>query len=163
MNLLETYSSSDHLTCRWVCFFIRFGEMCRSITCSLMDPLQWMGAVRMRVQTEKYAQIKHHLQSKTSLNRYVSGFWSERITADGLLHWRNCCGLWTGFWFIDKTYCWICFLQTHSFDWSGVDYLWCFYQLFGLILTAPIHCRASIAETLIQRHFYKSDEETNSS
>ncbi len=28
-----------------------------------------------------------------------------------------------------------------------------------LILTAPIHCRASIAET----HFYKPDEETNSS
>ncbi len=33
--------------------------------------------------------------------------------------------------------------------------LWCFYQT--LILTAPIHCRASIAET----HFYKPDEETN--
>ncbi len=33
----------------------------------------------------------------------------------------------------------------------------CFYQT--LILTAPIHCRASIAET----HFYKPDEETNSS
>ncbi len=32
-----------------------------------------------------------------------------------------------------------------------------FYQT--LILTAPIHCRASIAET----HFYKPDEETNSS
>ncbi len=30
-----------------------------------------------------------------------------------------------------------------------------FYQT--LILTAPIHCRASIAET----HFYKPDEETN--
>ncbi len=28
--------------------------------------------------------------------------------------------------------------------------LWCFYQT--LILTAPIHCRASIAETLMQRH-----------
>ncbi len=32
--------------------------------------------------------------------------------------------------------------------WTGV--LWCFYQT--LILTAPIHCRASIAETLMQRH-----------
>ncbi len=37
--------------------------------------------------------------------------------------------------------------------------LWCFYQT--LILTAPIHCRASIAETLM--HFYKPDEETHSS
>ncbi len=27
--------------------------------------------------------------------------------------------------------------------------LWCFYQLFGLILTAPIHCRASIAEQVM--------------
>ncbi len=35
--------------------------------------------------------------------------------------------------------------------------LWCFYQT--LILTAPIHCRASITET----HISKPDEETNSS
>ncbi len=39
--------------------------------------------------------------------------------------------------------------------WTGVVWitcglLWCFYQLFRLILTAPIHCRASIAETLMQ-------------
>ncbi len=45
--------------------------------------------------------------------------------------------------------------QTHSFCLlqmltDGVDYLRCFYQT--LILTAPIHCRASIAETLMQRH-----------
>ncbi len=40
-----------HPRCRWVCFFIRFGEMYYSITCSPMDPLQWMGAVRLRVQT----------------------------------------------------------------------------------------------------------------
>ncbi len=31
-------------------------------------------------------------------------------------------------------------------DWSAVDYCDVF------ILTAPIHCRASIAETLMQRH-----------
>ncbi len=29
----------------------RFGEIKHYITCSPMDPLQWMGAVRMRVQT----------------------------------------------------------------------------------------------------------------
>ncbi len=33
-------------------------------------------------------------------------------------------------------------------DWSGVDYCDIFIRL--LILTAPIHCRASIAETLMQ-------------
>ncbi len=37
--------------CMWVCFFMRFGEIQHYITCSAMDALQWMGAVRMRVQT----------------------------------------------------------------------------------------------------------------
>ncbi len=40
--------------------------------------------------------------------------------------------------------------------WSGVDYLWIIVMFLSavwtLILTAPIHCRASIAETLMQRH-----------
>ncbi len=41
------------LLCRWVCFFIRtdFREMKHCITCSPVDPLLWMGAVRMRAQT----------------------------------------------------------------------------------------------------------------
>ncbi len=44
---------SGHPRCRWVCFFIRIDlEKCSVyITRSPMDPLQWMGAVRMRVQT----------------------------------------------------------------------------------------------------------------
>ncbi len=44
----------------------------------------------------------------------------------------------------------LCLLQmlTDGLEWCGL--LWCFYQT--LILTAPIHCRASIAETLMQRH-----------
>ncbi len=41
-------------------------------------------------------------------------------------------------------------------DWSGVDYLWIIVMFLSavwtLILTAPIHCRASIAETLMQWH-----------
>ncbi len=37
-------------------------------------------------------------------------------------------------------------MLTDGLEWCGL--LWCFYQT--LILTAPIHCRASIAETLIQ-------------
>ncbi len=36
-------------------------------------------------------------------------------------------------------------------DWSAVDYLWIIVMFLStLILTAPIHCRASIAETLMQ-------------
>ncbi len=53
--------------------------------------------------------------------------------------------------------------------WAGVVWftcglLWCFYQLFGLILTAPIHCRGSnwwASDGML--NFSKSDEETNSS
>ncbi len=63
-----------------------------------------------------------------------------------------------------------CFLQTHTQLFASPDVnfrtgvlciiwglLWCFYQLFGLILTAPTHCRGS---TFLQ---ICSDEETNSS
>ncbi len=39
-------------------------------------------------------------------------------------------------------------------DWNGVDYLWIIVMFLSdvwtLILTAPIHCRASIAETFLQ-------------
>ncbi len=39
-------------------------------------------------------------------------------------------------------------------DWSGVDYLWIIVMFLSavwtLILTAPIHCRGSIGETLMQ-------------
>ncbi len=36
--------------------------------------------------------------------------------------------------------------------WINKDYcelLWCFYQLFGFILTAPIHCRGSTGEPVM--------------
>ncbi len=36
---------------------------------------------------EKCAQIKHCLWVKTALNKYVGGFWRERITGDGLFQW----------------------------------------------------------------------------
>ncbi len=42
-------SPSVHQRWGWVCFFIRFVEMCLCISVSAMDALQWMGAVRMRV------------------------------------------------------------------------------------------------------------------
>ncbi len=42
--------------------------------------------------------------------------------------------------------------------WSGAVWItcglwWCFYQLFGLILTAPIHCRGSIGEQVMEYHW----------
>ncbi len=50
-------------------------------------------------------------------------------------------------------------------DWSGVDYLWIIVMFLSavwtLILTAPIHCKGSIAEQVMEC-FPKTDEETNS-
>ncbi len=48
-NVLKMHSLSVHQRSGWVCFFIRFVEMCLCISVSAMDALQWMGAVRMRV------------------------------------------------------------------------------------------------------------------
>ncbi len=44
------------------------------------------------------------------------------------------------------------FSRCSLMDWSGVDYCDVLSAVWTLILTAPIHCRASIAETLMQRH-----------
>ncbi len=53
-------SPSGHPRLGWVCFIFRFGEMYHSISCSATDALQWMGAVRMRVQTaDKNITIIH--------------------------------------------------------------------------------------------------------
>ncbi len=95
------------------------------------------------------------LQDKTDLNKYVAGFWC----GEGPFHWRKRYELWTHI--LVKNILMLDLFQLLSSPdvnwWTGV--LWCFYQT--LILTAPIHCRASVAETLMQRH--KSGEETNSS
>ncbi len=58
---------------------------------------------------------------------------------------------------VKMLHCWICLLQTHRFslykmlvvglEWRGL--LWCFYQLLGLILMAPIHCRSSIGDVML--------------
>ncbi len=38
---------------------------------------------------EKSAQIKHSLQVKTALNKYVGGFWCERQQEMDLLLWME--------------------------------------------------------------------------
>ncbi len=48
-------------------------EIYHYITCSAMDPLQWMGAVRMRVQT---ADKKHH--NNNSIHS-INVLWSENL------------------------------------------------------------------------------------
>ncbi len=53
-------SPLGHAWCRWVLHQDRFGEIQHYISCSQMDPLQWRGAARMRVQTaDKNITIIH--------------------------------------------------------------------------------------------------------
>ncbi len=154
-----------------------------------MDALQWMGAVRMRVQTadktvkynssssekvfwsesgEKSSQIKQRLQAKTALNKYVAGFWCERqqemhfFTGGSVI-------MDYGLIFELKNILMLDLFQLLSSQdvnwWTGVVWIIVMFlsAVWTLILTAPIHCRASIAERLMQTHFSKPDEETNSS
>ncbi len=55
-------------------------------------------------------------------------------------------------WIMDSYFSWKQLVSSPDVKWwTGVVWiLWCFYQT--LILTAPIHCRASIAERLMQKH-----------
>ncbi len=101
-------------------------------------------------------------QSKTVLHKYVGWFWCERTSGDGLFHWRKrYYELWTcilirsdglklkclneGFvsykhsFFLHK-------MLTDGLDLCGllVDYCDVLSAVWTLILTAPIHCRASI-------------------
>ncbi len=54
---------------------IRFGEIQHYITFSPMDPLQWMGAVRMRVQTaDKNVTMNQHEPSPS-----INILWREKL------------------------------------------------------------------------------------
>ncbi len=100
---------------------------------------------------EKSAQIKHRLQAKTVQNssKQICGWvLMQETTGDGLFHWRKCYyGLRT-----------ILAMQLFSsLDvnwWTGVVCIIVVFlsAVWTLILTAPIHCRASITETLMQWH-----------
>ncbi len=58
---------------------------------------------------EKYAQIKHRLQEKTVLNKYVGGFWFERTSQDTLTDGLEWCGL-----LVDYSDVFISCLDSHS-------------------------------------------------
>ncbi len=122
---------------------------------------------------EKSAQIKHRLQVKTVQNssKQICGWilmWET--TGDGLFHWRKrFYGLWTrilvrsdGFklkkslndGFFSYKHADFSFTRCELMDWSGVDYLWIIVMFLSavwtLILTAPIHCRGSTGEKVMQ-------------
>ncbi len=95
-------------------------------------------------------------QSKNSSKQTCGWTLMWETTGDALFHWRKSYyGLWLIFelkkvLMLDLFH--LCLLQmlTDGLEWCGVDY--CDVFIRTLILTAPIHCRASIAETLMQRH-----------
>ncbi len=100
-------------------------------------------------------------QYKTALNKYVGGFWCERTTEDGLFHWRkHYYRLWMHILARSEglklnTLMLDLFQLLSSPDvnwWTGVLWIIVMFlsSVWTLILTAPIHCRASIAETVMQ-------------
>ncbi len=78
-------------------------------------------------------------------------------TGDALFHWRK---RYYGLWFEVKNILMLDLFQLLSSQdvnwWTGVVWIIVMFlsAVWTLILTAPIHCRASIAETLMQRCIY---------
>ncbi len=98
---------------------------------------------------EESAQIKHHLQAKTALNKYVAGFWCERqqemdfFTGGSVIRDYGYFSRKQRFevkniLMIDLFLTNIQLLSSQDVNWwTGVMWitcglLWCFYQLFGL-------------------------------
>ncbi len=158
-------SLSGHSRCRWVCLFmVTFGEIRCYITCSAMDPLQWMGAV-MRVQTaDKNITIiqlstplfntpVHQLTSGEDTNcllymQLVNGAWFVQIS----LLIQNRWFFTEGSVIMDSYFSWKQLFTSQDINWwTGVVWIIVFLSaVWTLILTAPIHCRASIAEQATQ-------------
>ncbi len=163
----------------WFVHHNRFGEIKHYINCSLMDPLQWMGAIRMGVQTaDKSITIihttpVHHLTSwSVKLCFCIKTFltpnccWNESsihniaFSIESHLVWIRI-EIGTDLVYKQNSPCWWILMRNNR-EWTfssgerimmdyGVCFSWkqqlslrCFYQLFGLILTAPIHCRGSL-------------------
>jgi len=139
--------------------------MCLCIRVSAMDALQWMGAVRMRVNG--WSTVNGCRQNESQWMLYSEWVPSEWESMDAL-QWMgairmrvNGCSAVNGCHQNESQ--WMLYSEWVPSEWESMDALqWMgAVRMFlsALILTAPIHCRASIAET----HFYRSDEETNSS
>ncbi len=104
-------------------------------------PSKKLSRLNQERNPHRSSTVYNQKHSKTAVNKYVDGFWCDNMdfftggsVMDSYFSWKQ--------WFEVKTSSWICFLQTRSFwlykmltdglEWCGVDYLWCFYQLFGL-------------------------------
>ncbi len=108
-------------------------------------------------------RLKHHLQDKTGQNwilmwEDIRG-WTSSLEEPLLMimhsyfSWKQNALMHL---FLEKWRLHVFNLLTDGLEWCG--YCDVFYQLFvwTLILTAPIHCRWSIAETLMQWHILQT-------
>ncbi len=136
--------------CRWVCCFIE--KIWRNLALHhllTMDHLQWMGAVRMRVQTPQWSTSNHHQNPFTYLFRtvfVVNSAWSVHISlaiqARWIFDWRNQhYGLIfkpdeTVFMMIKMFLLWICLLQicSFSFQMTLIDGLESLNNLWNIIM-----------------------------
>ncbi len=128
--MLKMYSPSGHPRRRGVCFFIRKDLEKFNITSlahSPVDPVQWMGAVRMRVQTaDKNITIIHTSPS-------VNVLWNKKLGQMVELCLKTCsflllnmlfdvlewCGLLVDFWwhpFTASKWCNATFPQSSIWD-----------------------------------------------
>ncbi len=151
MGIVVLKMYAGHPIYRWVSFFIRFGEMLHYITCSAVDALQWMGAVRMRVQTaDKNITIihttpEHQLTSwdlvgnKSIIKIFLHS--NFRQTYDSMIHNYLDLFLTNMQLFTPQDINW----------WTGEVWITVMFlsAVWTLILTAPIHCRASIGEQVM--------------
>ncbi len=106
---------------------------------------------------EKSASDQAAFTSQNSSKQICGWILMWKTTADALFHWRKSYyGLWTHI--LVKNILMMDLLQLLSSPdvnwWTGVVWIIVMFlpAVWTLILTAPIHCRASIAETLMQRH-----------
>ncbi len=117
-----------------------------------MDPLQWMGAVRMRVQTaDKNITIS---TSNPHHSNLLIVSWSRKLHV-----YRKQIHYYDVFNFkplLKYESSLSCLNQERNMQinrWTGVDYLWIIAMFLSnvwtLVLTAPIHCRGTIDEQVM--------------
>ncbi len=111
--------------------FVSSSDLEKCVTASVSQQWKWMGAARMRVQTaDKNITIIHK-------RKHYYGLWTRILVINVLM--------------LDLSQ----LLSSPDVNWwTGVVWIIVMFlsAVWTLILTAPIHCRASIAETLMQRH-----------
>ncbi len=87
------------------CVFVRnkstiktfLASNCPLISIILLSPVKKLSRLNQERNMHRSSTVYKWKQSKTVLNNFVGGFWCERMTVDGVFHWRKRYNrLWTG-------------------------------------------------------------------